>query len=492
MATILVSFPRTSARAWQSAIVRALREAGHGVATAEGAACDDWPPALRAVLGIEARLSRRPDALWSPVPVGVDTAGAGAPALVIDLAGDRPEGPEVMTLRFDGEASAAAAAAALLRGRLPDIEVLLGGEVVARGAPMVDARVQAGRGLDDVLARAVTLAVAVAGRFLAGERLPPLPAPLLPVVAPASGKGGLLAQVALRSVPRAAAEAGRRLRYWPAHWRVGYRFHDGPGVAELGQLGGPDWSILPDDGRRYYADPFAFRHQGRHFLFVEEYPHASGKGLISVADFDAAGRPSTPRVVLEEPHHLSYPQVFARDGHIWMLPEGGASGALTLYRAERFPDRWTAHAVLVEGRALFDATLLDHGGRLWLLASERDGHGSTSDIMVAFHADRLEGPWTPHRANPIAVDRTAARPGGAFARVGRRIVRPVQDGTSGYGGGLGLSDLVRLDEEAVEFSQPVPVLGMRSWPHPRIHTLNRAGRLEVIDGLAQVRRVRAA
>jgi hypothetical protein len=144
--------------------------------------------------------------------------------------------------------------------------------------------------------------------------------------------------------------------------------------------------------------------------------------------------------------------------------------------------------VLVEGRELFDATLLDHGGRYWLLAAERDGAGSTSDMLVAFHAERLEGPWTPHKANPILIDRAAARPGGAFVRVGRRIVHPVQDGTLGYGGGLGLSDMIRLDEEKVELSQPVPVLGARNWPYPKIHTLNRAGALEVIDGLAEVRR----
>jgi hypothetical protein len=199
-------------------------------------------------------------------------------------------------------------------------------------------------------------------------------------------------------------------------------------------------------------------------------------------------RPSVPRVVLEEPFHLSYPQVFAMGGEIWMLPEGGGGRQLVLYRAAAFPDRWERHAVLVDDRELFDTTILEHEGRFWLFAAERDGAGSTSDMLVVFHADRLEGPWRPHRGNPILIDRAAARPGGAVARVGRRIVLPVQDGTLGYGGGLGLADLLRLDEEAVGFSQPVPLLLSNNWPYPRIHTLNRAGRLEVIDGVAKVRR----
>jgi hypothetical protein len=486
MAVIRIAVPAGATRAWQLDLARRLAAAGHAVQVVAGQGGDAWPGVIRGVLALESRLSRRGGALWAEAAAAFDPP-EGTADLVIDLCGDAHD-PAALSLLFDGSASASAAAAALLRGSLPDLEVVRGGNVVARARPMVDGRIQPGRGLDDVLARAITLLVATVGRILAGETLPVLAA----AARQAGDAAGLASTVALRAVPRAVGEAARRLRVWPAHWRVGYRFHDGPGVAELGQLRGPDWSILPDDGARYYADPFAFEHRGRHFIFVEEYPHHGGKGLISVAEFDAAGRPSVPRVVLEEPHHLSYPQVFARGGDIFMLPEAGASNALTLYRAERFPDVWRPHAALIEGRALFDATFLEHGGRLWLLASERDGAGSTSDTLVAFFADRLEGPWTPHRANPVLIDRAAARPGGAFVRVGRRIVRPVQDGTESYGGGLGLSDLVRLDEQAVEFSRPVGILGMKSWPYPRIHTLNRAGRLEVIDGLAEVGKVRAA
>ena len=65
---------------------------------------------------------------------------------------------------------------------------------------------------------------------------------------------------------------------------------------------------------------------------------------------------------------------------------------------------------------------------------------------------------------------------------------PVQDGSARYGGGLGLSELVRLDPEHVELSPPVPIDPAGDWPYPLIHTLNRHGRLECIDGMAQVPR----
>ena len=465
-----------------------LRARGHDARMAATSARDDWPAVLEGLLTLEARLAKGDRLATRIAPSGL-AANRRAGALTIDLSGQQPTtaSGSVLSPLFDGQASASAAAAALAADMLPTIGLVLDGALVAEARPMVDSRVMIGRGLEDVLARTISLMVATVEKMQTGgiasvrdiavEKATPV------------GNGAIAGKIAMSVLPRMARESWRRLRYWPFHWRVGYRYHDGVGVAETGLLGGPDWSILPDDGQRYYADPFPFEWKGRHYLFVEEFPHASGKGIISVAEFEGPERrPSTPRPVLEEPFHLSYPQVFAHGGDVWMLPEGGAGRELVLYRAEAFPDRWVRHAVLVEDRELFDATLLEHGGRFWILAAERDGRGSSSDMLVVFHAERLEGPWLPHKANPILIDRSAARPGGAFVKVGRRIVRPVQDGTKGYGGGLGLSDLMQLDKDTVRFSTPVPVLGARNWPYPRIHTLNRTGQLEVIDGIADVPR----
>lgn len=483
MTEIDILLPRHTRR-WQLVLADRLRAAGHDVRLVATSATDAWPALLEAVLAAERRLSHGDGRLSARTDLKAGQASPARPgALRIDLSGRTPAS-DALSLRFDASPSAAAAAIALAAGRLPDLAVLRGGQLVARAHPMVDSRLIVGRGLEDVLARAVSLlAAAIDGGEAAGE------ADAEPVVsADAPPAGSLAGGLLFATAPRLLRETARRVGHWPSHWRVGYRFHDGRGVAETGSLAGPDWQELPDDGLRYYADPFPFEWQGRSWLFVEEYPHETGKGLISVCEFDGAERPSVPRVVLEQPFHLSYPQVFAFGGELWMLPEGGAGRQLALYRAAAFPDRWERHAVLVDDRELFDATLLEHEGRFWLFAAERDGAGSTSDMLVAFHADRLEGPWRPHRANPILIDRAAARPGGAFVRVGRRIVHPVQDGTLGYGGGLGLADLLRLDEEVVEFSQPVPLLQANNWAYSKIHTLNRAGRLEVIDGIAEVRR----
>jgi len=385
---------------------------------------------------------------------------------------------------FVGCHSYVEAARLLMLGRLPDIEIILDdAHRIGFAAPMVESRLSIARGLNDVLARMVTLLVDTADRYLRDEFGSHDRAHTATTTVPPTSAQMISAYV-LSTMPRQAAGAIRRMGFHVHNWRVSYRFNEGPKVAETGSLGGEPWLDLPDDGRRFYADPFPFEWQGRHFIFVEELPHGEDKAFISVAEVSGEGVVAPPRMVLQEPYHLSYPQVFSHAGEIWMLPEGGAGGNLVLYRAEAFPDRWVRHSVLIPGREMFDATILEHGGRLWLFASERDGYGSSSDMLVIYHAATLEGPWLPHVCNPVRIDRTAARPGGRFARVGNRTVLPLQDGTESYGSGLGLAELVRLDEKIVQLTQPVPLLTSADLPRPKVHTLNRSGDLEVIDRIS--------
>lgn len=489
MIAVEVVVPQGDGRRWHEVIIERLRAAGHPVQVRSTKAPRAWAREMDAVLRLERRLLRSGrDGLACAVTIE-PTAPRQAPALMVDLSGTVLTGGStpVLSLRFDDSTSPGRSLDVLLGGGLPTLSIVLDGRrVVGTAYPMLDKPTLVGACLEDVLARAISLSVSAVERFATG-RLPAGEALCHAPCSKTTNGGSALLRYCTAATPRLAGEIVRLARYRPAHWRIGYRFGDGPGVAEIGALG-TGWSVLPDRGDRFLADPFPFTVHGRSYLFVEDFPHATGKGVISVVEFDEAGRPTEPQPVLEEPYHLSYPQVFRRDGAIWMLPESSSGANLVLYRAERFPDRWVRHAVLFGNRQLSDATLLEHEGRLWLFATDRDGFGSTSDMLVVFSAERMGGPWVPHRANPIVIDRRAARPGGAFIRQGGKILLPVQDGTLGYGGGLGLSELLHLDQDTVQLSPPVSISATGDWPYPKIHTLNRVGRLEVIDGIAPARR----
>lgn len=453
-----------------------LRLLGHAVSVRHVPARASTAGGFDRVLALE---SRRFGASLAARAEPLPAEDAGAAELAIDLTGvaDVRNVP-VLSLRFCGRDDLPTGLAAMLSsGRPPEIVSRLDDAAVGRARPMLADRVWLSRICNDVLAGAISLLVQSVGRFFAGN-LSPIAgaaeqapdASFLPNYLASLGRG-----LAGRAVQK--FKSGGR----PFYWQVAYRLIDDPGIAETCRLDGAPFTVLADDGRRFYADPFVMEHRGRHYLFVEEFPYATGRGVISVAELGEDGTFGTPRMVLEEPHHLSYPQVFTQDGELFMIPESSAARELVLYRAEAFPDRWVRDGVLLAGRDYNDATLLQADGRFWLFGTERFGYGSASDTMTVYSATSLRGPWQPHALNPIAVDRSAARPGGAFIHHDGSVSLPVQDGSRAYGGGLGLMRLVRLDDGAVVFAPPRPIAAGSAWARSGIHTLNRAGRLEVVD-----------
>ncbi|RWM20863.1 MAG: hypothetical protein E5X53_13170 [Mesorhizobium sp.] len=454
-----------------------LSAAGHVVSSCRGPTPAPIARGLDVVLAIESRrfgpsLASRSESLPS--------GGSGPADLVIDLTGTaaRRDTP-VLTLEFCGHSTFPAGVAEMLAsGRLPELAVRLDGVTVARGRPMLSDRLWLSRSCNDLLAGAISLVAQSVASFSAGELVPiaDSPAPLL-------RNGGFVRHYLPFFCRGLVDRAVQKLRLGrrPFYWQVAYRLIDGPGVAETGQLDGTPFTVLPDDGQRFYADPFVLERDGRHYLFVEEFPYATGRGVISVAELADDGNFGVPRVVLEEAHHLSYPQVFAHAGEIFMIPESAAARELVLYRAAQFPDRWVRDTVLMTDKDFNDATLLESNGRFWLLGTERFGFGSASDTMAVYSAPSLRGPWVAHGLNPIAVDHSAARPGGAFIRQDDALVLPVQNGSRAYGGGLGLMRLDRLDELDVRFAPPRPIGPGPAWARVGIHTLNRAGNVEVVD-----------
>lgn len=479
MRTLKVILPKNQTRLWHAQIVKRITEAGLNVQVELKAEASNR--LLDLLLTFEKRLYRLKSPRLADYCEIAPTSTDKKNDLVLNLSPTENRDDQTISITWSNHSTISELAALIAAGKLPNVGLYKGDQLVAVAHPMIDNRQSLARGLEDVLARTISLIVAT---ITSQDSRNPVEEvhkaePTKPL--------NLLFAYCLKTVPRLAKEAVRRTRFNFAHWRVGYRFIEGSGVAETGDLSGANWNVLQDDGKRFYADPFAFNHQGKDYIFVEDYPHDTKKALISVSTLEN-GIASQPRPIIEEAYHLSYPQVFQRDDQIWMIPEASAGGELVLYRAKNFPHEWERHAVLKDNCHLSDATLLEHDDTLWLFATDTEGHGSTSDMLVVLYADSLQGPWIEHPANPIIIDRASARPGGAFIQNKEGTFLPVQDGTLEYGGGLGLAKLTRLTKSEVRLERPAAISANDSWPYPKIHTLNRSGALEVIDGIAEVRK----
>jgi len=242
------------------------------------------------------------------------------------------------------------------------------------------------------------------------------------------------------------------------------------------------WNSIADPGYRFYADPFPFNFRGKTFIFVEDFDHRGGKGIISAIPFDDTGQAGPAEPVLSEPWHLSYPYLFEHRGEVWMIPESSQSRKISLYRADPFPSRWVRDCDLIEDIDASDASLVQFEGKWWMFATVRDELGGRMDSLSLFCAEDLFGPWRPHPANPVLIDAAGARQAGQFHLQDGRLWRPVQDCRDGYGRALGLAEVTRLDEQ--DYAQVIRTVLRpdRNWPGRRLHTLSRFGRLECIDG----------
>ena len=271
------------------------------------------------------------------------------------------------------------------------------------------------------------------------------------------------------------------------HWRVGWRRIAGPDLWDTQSLTGTQWNRLSDPGDRFFADPIALEHEGRLTLFVEDFCHHKQKGIISAVEFDASGPVGPVECVLEEPWHLSYPLVFKHAGEIWMIPESCENREVVLYRANPYPRRWTREAVLLRDIPLTDATIVQHEGLYWLLATLESPESLSAHLYVFFASDLL-GPWQAHRGNPVLRDAKTARSAGPIVRRDGRLWRPVQDCSHHYGAAVGLVEITRLDTSGYEQVVRNTLGPCREWPGRRLHTLSQAGGFEFIDGSANVLR----
>lgn len=417
-----------------------------------------------------------------------------APDLVLDLCGDATAGPTTWHLAFDGRLGEGALLASLLAGAVPHLALVQAGRIVAEGRLGTDRPGIVLASFDDALARTGTvIAASLRDRVAvdAGGRLAELDPSDCGARLPVQALGARAA----RMLVGALAQRLYRLCYNAPHWRCGWRRLTGPDLFTLGRHPEQAWMVLPDDGRRFYADPFPIAVRGTTHLFVEDFPHATGKAIISAVRFGRNGPEGTPVPVLEEAHHLSYPFVFERGGSVWMVPESSAAGTVDLYRATRFPGGWVKEATLLSGIVASDATLVEHGGLWWIFATVREaghdapaGSGSFHDALHLWSAPDFRGPYTPHPANPVLVDPASARPAGRMIRRGGSLIRPVQDCSDGYGRALALARVDRLDRGGFAQTIVARIGPGPAWPGNRLHTVNAGGGIECIDGAGRALR----
>lgn len=246
---------------------------------------------------------------------------------------------------------------------------------------------------------------------------------------------------------------GRVLR--EEKWRLYVApLEEGAGTPVGSDLGKALCMEAPRDS--YWADPFPIERDGRQCVFFEEFPYATRKGIISVADYEVRGDDvvvGPAQTVIEQATHMSYPFLFEMGDDLYMIPETSAEHTIGLWKCTAFPGSWHKVRNLMEGVSATDTTLVHHKGRWWMFTNiDRSGLGDHCSELHVFHSDDpLAGEWTAHAMNPVVRDSRSARMAGPLTWSRHDgLIRPAQVNDHYYGHAVSLQRVTRLDPDVYE------------------------------------------
>lgn len=265
-------------------------------------------------------------------------------------------------------------------------------------------------------------------------------------------------------------------------WFVAFRRSAGYDWLDRGQFDGNGFEILPTPKDRFYADPFPVRHEGRNYIFFEDYRYPRQRAVISYVALDHNGLPSAAKIALSRDYHLSYPYIFTWRNDFFMIPETSRHKTVELYCAERFPDDWQLERIIFTGVRAVDSMIMEHNHLWWLFTNLATDGADTSDELHLFYADSPLGEWQPHKKNPIISDVRSARSAGRIFPYRGDLIRPSQDCSISYGKAIKLNKIIKMTKEEYEeihFSSINP-----DWNENILatHTWNCLQGIEVIDG----------
>ncbi|CAN7160294.1 hypothetical protein LJR168_002555 [Pseudoxanthomonas sp. LjRoot168] len=278
---------------------------------------------------------------------------------------------------------------------------------------------------------------------------------------------------------RLLLQSGARRRATHQPWYVLMPDAADPVLPEAPRIGASRALVAP--GKDYWADPFLVDDDARCLLFVEEFVDARNQGVIACLQILDDGTAINLGTVLDEPFHLSYPQVFRWEGAWYMTVESYEADRVSLYRTTDFPRGWTRVCDLLEGCACVDPTLHHHDGHWYLFGNVSESGGNPSDELFLFVADALEGPYRPHPANPLVADVRSARPAGRLFHHGGRLWRPAQCCAPVYGAAVVFNEVIELDPERYRERRSSQLDPTWAPDHDGCHTFNAAGRWQVLD-----------
>lgn len=236
-------------------------------------------------------------------------------------------------------------------------------------------------------------------------------------------------------------------------------------------------TLMPTE-TRWFADPFCFNYMGKDYIFFEIFSIFRERGTIGFSVFD--GKKFTQaKEVLHEPFHLSYPNIFMHNGHIYMIPETHEAKQIILYEAIDFPYNWKRKVILVDDIDAVDTSYIQISQEEWILY--------THDLQNTPRLKAFRLNWPTMKCTPVEIlGASHERPAGNPITIDGISYRVLQDCSRCYGEKIKLYKINNLsvkdyrEEYAADIT--VNMLDTNSRAHfERVHTITRSDTCESVD-----------
>lgn len=242
------------------------------------------------------------------------------------------------------------------------------------------------------------------------------------------------------------------------------------------------FQLIPNAARSWAADPFIYEADGCVYIFAELFDYLKRRGSIGYTCLQN-GSWQKWTVVIDEPFHMSYPNVFYWNDGIYMVPETSSNRSLRLYKAVSFPDRWELVRLIATDVAYVDTTFFTHNNQLFAITTDIGDETNHKDLLLQFDADFNLVQTTMIPENSTVLSRSA----GNFIRTENAVIRITQDCDGHYGKGLVFSQFDPDDLQAHGLGHvllhllPTDVAMNQSRRWTGLHTYNATSNYEVVD-----------
>jgi len=265
-------------------------------------------------------------------------------------------------------------------------------------------------------------------------------------------------------------------------WQVAYRRRN---INDNVLIDNTPFQLIPNTEQYWLADPFVYEKDEKVYFFYELFDIGRDKGSIAYSILNN-GVISKPKIIVEEPYHLSFPCIFEYDGDLFMIPETGKTHNIYVYKCKEFPDVWVKDKLLLGGIDPSDTIWFEINNMFYIITSllNNGNPRDTTNYLYEFNMNngKLQKPFKILNTGKYGV-----RNAGNIFFKNNMFIRPGQIGEKTYGEGIVFwkCNLVngKYEEEELGTLHPkdIMLLNENKLSYIGLHTYNVSKHYEIID-----------